>query len=66
MITIKEDEMLEVHRMANGWLVTPRRVVGDFSPDEERFVFNSWDELVAHIKRELALPEKTVGPEQAG
>ena len=55
--------MLEIHAMANGWLVTPppNRAMDYPRQDEVCFVFTSWDELVAHIKKELALPEKPVG-----
>jgi len=59
--------MLELHRMANGWLVTPppNRAM-DYPRENERcFVFTSWDELVAHLKKELKLsgPEQSQGDE---
>ena len=63
--------MIEIQVVANGWIVTLGRPVGDCMYQEERcYVFNEWGELVFHIKKELLLPERVVkrdgAPEQAG
>lgn len=59
--------MLEVHTMANGWLVTgePNRLMDTHKADSECYVFNQWTDLVKHIKKELSLsgPEQTQGDE---
>ena len=57
--------MVEIHVMENGWLVSPPRnqAMGYERANDQCFVFTSWDELVAHLKQELALLEKTVGRE---
>jgi len=56
-------DSLEILRMVNGWAVMPTRgPVNDYRFTEEQcHVFNSWGELVAHIKMELRLsgPEPT-------
>jgi hypothetical protein len=50
-------DSLEILRMANGWAVMPtREPVNEYRFTETQcYVFNSWDELVAHLKMELRL-----------
>ena len=51
--------MIEIHVMANGWLVSSgRNLARDVhypTMNEECFVFTSWEKLVFHIKKELNL-----------